>query len=230
MCSVARAETPDELFRQGNEAYAQGQYEEAARHYEDILAKEMSSNAVHYNLGNAYFKSGRPGRAILNYERSLRLDPLDSLTRTNLDWVKTRLKDKITPRGSGYWARKADEFFALWSVEGCVHATTIVYFVFFAFAALELSLARIRGPRPGFYSSSRGGRLRPFLWMLGLVLVSMLTVTGVEVARARSHEAIVITPSALVRYAPAEKEQVAFTLHEGTKCEIRSQLSGWYRI
>lgn len=36
--------------------------------------KALSSN-LFYNLGNAYYRQGKLGLAILNYERALRLDP-----------------------------------------------------------------------------------------------------------------------------------------------------------
>ena len=44
------------LFAQANTHYAEGNYAEAAKQYEQILT-ETPSAEVYYNLGNAYFKS-----------------------------------------------------------------------------------------------------------------------------------------------------------------------------
>ena len=62
-----------------NQHYADGQYEEAIICYENLLqdpaVRSEARAEVLYNLGNAYFKTGENARAILAYERCLRLDP-----------------------------------------------------------------------------------------------------------------------------------------------------------
>ena len=50
---------------------------------------------ANYNLANAYFKVGRYGKAILYYNRALRLAPGDAEIRYNLDVANTFTKDKI---------------------------------------------------------------------------------------------------------------------------------------
>ncbi|HDI51048.1 MAG TPA: tetratricopeptide repeat protein, partial [Bacteroidetes bacterium] len=69
---LAVADQKDFLFQQGNEFYKAGDYEKAARAYEQILQMGYESAAIYYNLGNAYFKLHQNSRAILNYERALR--------------------------------------------------------------------------------------------------------------------------------------------------------------
>ena len=55
--------------------YRNGDYAQAAELYEQSGEQDGTSAAYFYNLGNAYYKSGIYSRAILNYERSLLLDP-----------------------------------------------------------------------------------------------------------------------------------------------------------
>ena len=51
---------------------------------------------AHYNLGNACFKAGRLGEAVLWYERALRLAPRDADIRANLHYVEQLRLDKVS--------------------------------------------------------------------------------------------------------------------------------------
>ena len=46
----------NEWFDQANAAYNSGNYETAVELYEKILATDMESVPVYYNMGNAYYK------------------------------------------------------------------------------------------------------------------------------------------------------------------------------
>src|SRR5512141_279622 len=78
------AQTPEQRFEQGNEAYQQGKMSEAVEIYESILRNGYLSGPLYYNLGNAYYRAGNIPRAILNYERALRLMPGDEDLHHNL--------------------------------------------------------------------------------------------------------------------------------------------------
>ena len=53
-------------------------------------APEGYSAPALYNLGNAYARTGKPGLAVLNYERARLLDPSDPDLETNLRHVRDR--------------------------------------------------------------------------------------------------------------------------------------------
>jgi len=63
---AAPAETPTAIFFHANALYGEERYPEAAAEYERVLAAGVASGNVHFNLGNAYFKEGDVGRAILD--------------------------------------------------------------------------------------------------------------------------------------------------------------------
>src|SRR5438067_12653405 len=65
---------PDAEFAKANQAFAQGHFKEAIANYETLIRDGQWSANVFYDLGNAYFRTGDFGRAILNYERALALD------------------------------------------------------------------------------------------------------------------------------------------------------------
>ena len=58
-----------------NAAYQNGKYEEAKVDYLQLAHAGQYSADLFYNLGNVWFKLGDQGRAILNYERALILNP-----------------------------------------------------------------------------------------------------------------------------------------------------------
>src|SRR5580692_10933415 len=49
------------------------------------------SAAALYNLANSYARAGKPGMAVLNYERAALLAPTDADIQANLDLVRSRL-------------------------------------------------------------------------------------------------------------------------------------------
>src|SRR5438034_1858696 len=64
----------DAEFMRANQAYAQGHFKEAIGSYEALVRAGRWNANLFYDLGNAYFRTGDFGRAILNYERALALD------------------------------------------------------------------------------------------------------------------------------------------------------------
>jgi tetratricopeptide (TPR) repeat protein len=61
-------------FTKANQEYAQGHFKEAIFGYEALVHARQLSATLFYDLGNAYFRTGDFGRAILNYERALALE------------------------------------------------------------------------------------------------------------------------------------------------------------
>lgn len=86
--AVLAGTAEDQHFREANEAYSRGDYDQAIEKYEQITETAGYAPAVLYNLANSYALSGKPGRAILNYERALRLSPADSDIAGNLELIK----------------------------------------------------------------------------------------------------------------------------------------------
>jgi tetratricopeptide (TPR) repeat protein len=70
-----------------NEAYQHGKYEEAKVDYLQLVDGGQYSADLFYNLGNVWFKLGDQGRAILNYERALMLNPQLDEAKSNLHTV-----------------------------------------------------------------------------------------------------------------------------------------------
>lgn len=92
---VVEAFTPDQLWDRANTAYINGDYHAAIATYGELLDRGYSSAKLYFNLGNACFKEGETGRAILCYHRALRLAPGNDDIRYNLSVAESRTKDRI---------------------------------------------------------------------------------------------------------------------------------------
>jgi tetratricopeptide (TPR) repeat protein len=74
----------DAEFAKANQNYAQRNFKEAISGYEALVHSGQWSATLFYDLGNAYFRTKDFGRAILNYERALALEPHHPEATANL--------------------------------------------------------------------------------------------------------------------------------------------------
>ena len=81
--------------QQAAAAYANKNYPEAIELYQQLSKEQGVSSELYYNLGNAYYRNGDNGNAVLYYERSLRLNPRNKEAQANLDFLQTKLKDRF---------------------------------------------------------------------------------------------------------------------------------------
>ena len=88
---------------QAGAAYRAERFEEAVKLYQSAAAAGARSAALFYNLGNAEFRTGALGQAILNYERALTLQPSHPEARANL--LIAREKARALELRSRWWER-----------------------------------------------------------------------------------------------------------------------------
>lgn len=86
-------------FQAANERSLEGDFKGAAALYRSLIERGAEHPELHYNLGNAYAAQDLHVKAIISYERALRLHPAHEDARANLDAVRARLTSaaKIPP-------------------------------------------------------------------------------------------------------------------------------------
>ncbi|MEP6686344.1 MAG: tetratricopeptide repeat protein [Verrucomicrobiota bacterium] len=91
---------PDEaaVFAKANQEYAAGHYQQAIDGYESLVRAHRWNAALFYNLGNAWFRKGDHGRAILQYERALTLDRQHPEAQANLRLVRDEARALELPK------------------------------------------------------------------------------------------------------------------------------------
>lgn len=95
-------------FAKANQEFAQGHFKEAVSGYEALIRAGQWSANVFYDLGNAYFRTGDFGRAILNYERALALERHHPEATANLQIARDEAQAlEIQPSGPEHYLQFA---------------------------------------------------------------------------------------------------------------------------
>lgn len=212
---------PDRLWDRANTAYVNGDYHTATEIYGELLARGLSSVKLYYNLGNACFKEGRLGEAILNYRRALRRAPGNDDIRYNLGVAEARTKDNI---------EEIPEFFLAKWLRDVRHTMSCTAWSLFSLAALVCALGlflvyllarRLSLRKTGFYGT------------MAAAVVFMLTTwfaLGERREMLDDSQAVVMSLSTAVKSSPDRSATDLFVLHEGTLVEITNRLDGWCEI
>ena len=75
-------------FDQANGLFEQGEFETAIVEYNSLIESGVQTPAVHFNMGNAYFRQNKTGMAIYHYLMAQTLDPLDADVQANLKFTR----------------------------------------------------------------------------------------------------------------------------------------------
>jgi tetratricopeptide (TPR) repeat protein len=213
--------SPDDVFRAAEGLYREGRFAEAAEQYEVLLSQGVEDGTLCYNLGNAYFKSGRLGLAILHYERALRLMPGDRDTKANLEFANTLIADVVErPDLPSYVAWVVDLYRSL--EPGTAAGLLSLMFLIGGGAVSILILGRWPRLRvPAIYALVIAGCLA--LSSAGVLAGKLYSASGTE-------DAIVLVASSDVRSGPGETNPQLTEIHEGLKVSILGSREGWYQI
>jgi tetratricopeptide (TPR) repeat protein len=204
---------------EANQLYEAGQFAEAAAAYQALVDAGVEDGTLYYNLGNAYFKAGDLGRAILNYRRAQRLLPRDADVATNLQLAHAQTVDRLESDG-GTLADFVRRVLVEWTTLDEAAAITLGLWV----VLCALIVAAILWPR------GRQVLTYGIAVVAVLLAVGMLSV-GVHVSEARSKApAVVVAPSMEVRSGPGEDYLTEFSLHAGAEIRVLEQRNGWVRI
>lgn len=201
------------LTQRADSAYAADNFAEATGLYQRIAAEEGTSSNLFYNLGNCYYRQGKPGMAILYYERALRLDPSNADARANLAFVNARITDEPGDRG----------MFISNTVNGFACRLSGNVWAGIAISCFILMLGAV-----ALYIFSSYVPLRKVGFFGGFVLLALCIVANVfasvSTRYSTSHDrAVVIDPSTLLSTSPRvpkDRSEEAMLLHEGTCVEI----------
>lgn len=194
-------------------AYNKENYREAIDLYLQSIATEGKSSTAYYNLGNAYFRNDNLGKAVVYYERALRLDPTNADARQNLDFVRSRIQDRPED-DTPFFSTIHHKVISSFAPNTWAWLTFILFVVLVGAAALYLFSHNIALRKTGFF----GGIV------LMCVFVYTLLVSFDAATISQSHEsAVVIVPNTQLSSAPRASRTSSdkvVTIHEGTKVEI----------
>ncbi|WP_190277388.1 tetratricopeptide repeat protein [Taibaiella lutea] len=216
---VFAADNDAALWKNANQLYVQKSYDSAARIYETLLKTNEGNAQLHYNTGNAYFRSNKIGLAVLHYEKAARLDPSNKEISDNLLLARSKVQDNMQETNPIF-------FVAWWNALNHainVDMWAIVTLIIFLAVLSLLYFARMKKG-----SFSNAGR-----WISLCVAIFLLcgTMTWISYNEfAHPGKAVVITTNAVFLQTPQSNGKVIGSLPEGLVIEILKKQDGFYNV
>ena len=200
----------DIQFAKANEEFAAGHFQEAIDNYEALVRSGESSTNLFYDLGNAYFRTKDFGRAILNYERALALDPRHPETDANLRIVRDEARAlELTQNGT-------ERLLRILSVNQYTIVAVITFWIgMFGIAGLVAARRRASG-----------------LIVLSIASLLISAMSTAAVARLEGGSkgralAIVTNKAVEARVATADNANSVLALPPVSEIQILSQRGDW---
>jgi tetratricopeptide (TPR) repeat protein len=189
-------------------------YHESAKVLESILADGYRSGAVYYNLGNAYYRAGEYGRAILNYRKAKPYRPHDSYLTANLEQALVAAPGHLAEAHRPWWSHVF--FWTNWLSYPMKVRTT---FGLLCLAAFSMALAvLVRRPR---------------LNVIAIGLITLAFAIGIDTALMHSEvegsRRAVITGETIARKGTGNSYEAAFDqpLRDGAEFQVLGETSEW---
>jgi len=213
---------PERLMEEGNRRYQNNDFFGAVEAYREVLDAGYESATLYYNLGNAHFKNGDLGRAILNYERALLRDPGDPDTRANLELARSLTADAIEPM---------PRFWILSALDWWVHLlgrTWLIALVALSWVACSGALSvrilsrRVRARSLAGWTMAGGGA---GLLIFGITLLARAGVLGGK------EWGVILAEEVAVQSAPSSEDDLTlFHIHQGTKVRLDQHTQEWSEV
>lgn len=209
-----------ELWNEAAKAYSEKDYEGAVEMYQQLVQKGESA-PLYYNYANALLKAGYTGRAILYYERALRLDPANEDVKYNLEFANLSKTDKID---------KIETFFVVEWYRGITNLMPSNAWAYASLVLFLLSMIMFLVYRFGKLLNLRKVAFGLFITFIVLFVVSMGHAFYSRNSVVNNPEAILMVGSETARSTPDESGTEVFVIHEGTKVRIKSSLMEWSEV
>ncbi len=218
------------LWQEGTQAYAQGRYQQATEAYRKVVGAGFESGALHYNLGNAYYRLGEKGEAVQHYEKAKRFRSGDARIEHNLDMVRSEFDALNGTVPAPGWARLASGWpvTALFWIGWIAYAAGLIAWSWFLSASRRPDASEVSPIAQRLSLAVAGG---------GLLIVLLAGAAGY--AQTLDRRAVVLVEQASLRATPAEPgvdaERSAGTadgspLVEGTIVRLRATRPDWTRV
>jgi tetratricopeptide (TPR) repeat protein len=202
------AEDPD--MAKANQAYGEGRFQEAVDGYQSLVDSGRWSANLFYDLGNAWFRLGDFGKAILNYERAMALDPHHPEAEANLRLARDEAR--------------ALELRKDWIERYVAMANTTQYSIA---AAVGFWLALFGAVRLFFSPRRSAGEVALIALAVLVCGTSVFALYAMENGTRGSALAIVTGKDIEARLATADNASSVLALPPGSEIKVLSERGDW---
>ena len=211
-CAIAGSARADQnsAFAKANQDYSEGRFQEAVDGYQNLVNSGQWSANLFYDLGNAWFRLGNFGEAILSYERALALDPHHPEATANLALVRDEARALELKRNG------LDRYIEAGTSTQYSIAASIAFWVAL-FGTARLLFLRRRSPA-----------------VVSLIILSTVVFAGavfalysLEFGSKGKDLAIVTAKKIEARLATADNANSILALPPGSEIRVLSQRGDW---
>lgn len=202
-------------------AYKQGSYQQAIKDYKELL-RGGASASLYYNLGNAYYRSDSITKAILSYERALKLSPGDNDIRFNLQFANSKTIDKVAPNDEVLFVTWYKSVVNYMGVDRWATLSIISIILCLSLFATFLFNHKVIVRKTCFYAST--------VFLAVFVLSTLFAYQQKQGIKDESG-AVVIAPVVTIKNTPSSNGTNKFVIHEGTHVNVvDDSLRDWKEI
>ncbi|MDO4880038.1 MAG: tetratricopeptide repeat protein [Capnocytophaga sp.] len=218
---VSYAQNNENLFKQAEEFYNNGNYEEAIDNYHRILNTKKESAELYFNLANAYYKKGEIANSIYYYEKATALSPEDLDIKNNLQYAQQMVLDNIHPLPKVWTQRVIEKISRLNSANGWG-------------VCAVLGMIAFVGSFLCYYFSRKVFRKRLFFTIMVFCVIfsvgSFFLGDSVKSYLHNQQYAILFEKEVKFYEEPNVNSKETFILHEGVKVKIIETSDNWLKI
>ncbi len=210
----------DYLYNKANEFYQQEQYIDAIKQYEEIINHGEVSGELFYNLGNAYYKIDKIGKAILYYEKAKLYIPENENLQFNLKLVNVKVKDRIQMPDDSFLIKIHKKFINLLSLQNWA----------IIFSSLLLISSLLFFAKSIFVFAQKKIVLNMILSLLMIALFTLYPIYSRYELEELTFKGVMINSYGEVYAAPDAESTKLFNIHEGTLFNILDSDGNWFKI
>jgi len=221
--SIGSSEAAAETMGTASQLYEKGQFSQAAQAYQQLADQGFSDSSLFYNLGNAHFKQGDYGRAIVNYRRAQGLAPRDADIKANLALARAQAVDEFeAAENGGALSLVGQSVKSGFSLDEVAMAALGAW-ILFVLLIIVISTARA------------GSAWRKSL-QYGLAATALVLVVGVLAMGSYLYvdhnqaEGVIVATEVDVTSGPGTQYVAEFTLHDGAEVQVVEAWGSWVRL
>jgi tetratricopeptide (TPR) repeat protein len=224
MISFAKSSTTaSDSMITASQLYESGQYSLAAQTYQQLVDQGYSDYTLFYNLGNAYYKQGNFGLAILNYSRAEQLAPRDAQIEANLALARAQVtgNSDVVVENSLFdnVTNITQEYFTLNELAIAAAGAWILF--------VSLIIA--------YNSTRKGSAVREGVQYALVVATLVFTVSGIGLGtrlyQENAHpQGVIVASQVNVTSGPSQQNITEFTLTNGTEVELLETRDNWVQL
>jgi tetratricopeptide (TPR) repeat protein len=197
-------------FAKANQAYNEARFQEAAEGYESLVQSGQWNANLFYDLGNAYYRLGNFGKAILNYERALALDPRHPEADANLRLARDEAR-ALELRKDWFERYASMATVKQYSIAAAIAFWSAVFIV------TQLLLSRRRS----------AGRIALVALCIVVCGVSVFAISTLENGTHGNTLSIVTAKEIEARLATADNAKSVLLLPAGSEITVLSERGDW---